>query len=253
MWRRKIVPILVSLTLLSRPAVSSNGPGSQQSTSASAPVTAAQCPPLAPILDPSKKVWKHGDEERKAFVSAISEKDAKHRTGLIEQFASDYPDSDYLDSLLLIKMSAEIELKDPLAQLGTAQRLLASATADPRAKLVAYAAIADLKPAFIQQQPDSQVPPELHELSHTVSCGEDALAVSSTMVGIDKMRNDIEASFAKARGYLAYRTGQYDTARTELKNAIGLKPDGYAAYLLLAAVQLAGNVPGITFPERYSH
>jgi hypothetical protein len=240
---QKIALILATLTLLSRLAVSSNGQGSQLSTSAPAPVTVAQCPALPPILDPSKKVWKHGDEERKAFVSAISEKDAKHRTVLIQQFASEYPDSDYLDSLMLIKMSAEIELKDPLAQLGTAQRLLASATADPRAKLVAYAAIADLKPAFIQQQADSQVPPELEELSHTVSCGEDALAVTSTMPGTDKMRNDTEASFAKARGYVAYRTGQYDTSRTELRKAIGLKPDGYAAYLFLAAVQLTGNAP----------
>lgn len=242
-WRGKFALIVAAVTLLSRLAVSSDGQGAQQT----APVTVAECPALSPILDPSKKTWKHGDGERKAFLSAFSEKDLKQRTALIEQFASQYPDSDYLDSLLLMKMSAEIELKNAVAQLSTAQRLLASATADPRAKIVAYAAVADLQPAFIEQRAGNrlEVGAQLDELSHTVFCGEQALTTVSTAQGLEQPRKIAEASFTKARGYLAYRSGQYDKAKRELEEAIRLKPDGYAAYLLLGAAQLSGSSPDV--------
>ena len=157
------VLVVVTMTLLSPLALSSDGLGPQQS--ATVP-TVAQCPALSPIHDPSKKTWKHGEAERKAFLSAFSEKDPKQRTALIEQFASLYADSDYLDSALVMKMAAEVELKDARAEIGTAHRLLASTSTDPRAMLVAYAAIADLQPAFIEQGADSQVTPQLDELSH---------------------------------------------------------------------------------------
>jgi tetratricopeptide (TPR) repeat protein len=228
-------------TVLLDLALSAYGQGTQQS----APVVVVPCPALSPILDPSKKTWKHGDPERKAFLSAFSEKDLKQRTTLIGQFASQYPDSDYLDSLLLIKMSAEIDLKDAVAQLITAQRLVASTAADPRAKLVAYAAVADLQPAFIEQRVGSQVAPQLDDLAHTVTCGEQVLTVVSANVGVDQVRVSAAAAFAKARGYLAWRRGQYDTAKEELREAIRLKSDGYAAYLLLGAAQLSGSSPDV--------
>jgi tetratricopeptide (TPR) repeat protein len=243
LWRGKSALIVAAVTLLSGLAVSSSGQGAQQS----APVTVAPCPALSPILDPSKKTWKHGDAERKAFLSAFSEKDLKQRTALIEQFASQYPDSDYLDSLLLVKMGAEIELKNAVAELSTAQRLLASADADPRAKLVAYAAIADLQPAFIEQRAGGglQIAGQLDELRNTVSCGEQALTTVSTAPGVEQPRKSAEASFTKARGYLAYRSGEYDRAKVELEEAVRLKPDGYAAYILLGAAQLSESSPDV--------
>jgi hypothetical protein len=176
------------------------------------------------IHDPSKKTWKHGDEERKAYLAAFSEKDPKQRAALVELFASQYADSDYLDSLLLLKMGAESEMKDARAQIRTANRLLASPSTDPRAMLAAYSAIADLQPALIQPSEDSQIPSRLDELKRTVLCGEQSLATTSGAPGVDKIQNAAEYSFAKASGYVAYHRGQFDTAKAELQKAIGLKP-----------------------------
>jgi hypothetical protein len=187
-------------------------------------------------------VWRHGDAERQAFSAIIASSDRTDQAGKIAAFVAEYPDSDHYDAALATKLFDEFSVKDWTGESCTARLLVASRTANAKYRLYGYTAIADVESGSISV-PETDLPWQLSEVTNAVECGEAMLSEPSTIPGIEPLKHNAEAVFAKARGYVALKTKDYVGAQRQLQKAIDLKPDTAQIYLLLATAQTFGDNP----------
>jgi hypothetical protein len=188
------------------------------------------------------RVWKHGEPEQQDFARASAAKDAKTRVALLQDFTTRYPDSDYRDISLLLKLGVESEVCDWNDLAADSRTLLRSPTLDNSALLVGgYTYLADA--LFDIKADDFHVYTKINEVEWTVRCGREALlqlksAPGSPREKIASIASSAEFTFAMAQAQASLLGNEEASALRESGAALQMKPSDYRANYLFALAML---------------
>lgn len=194
--------------------------------------TFAQSPACPTVLPRTELQWKYGPQEQAAFLKATAAK-GTDQFALLDRFLAEYPESDYGDAILILKMSSAAEANDSRAAAEAARKLLRPASAETL--LAAYTILATATPSLITANNREQ---QLQELNRTVRCGRSVL---NSLNATAEVQRGSEFAFSRAAGFLAYAQKDYITARRELDAALNLGPQDVTTNLLLALTELVGE------------
>ncbi|GEM_PF-1864916 len=209
-----------------------------------APIT---CPSPAPTVDPTKKTWKHGDAEYNDYTAAVNPATPPaQKVQLLTAFLQKYPDSDYFNEALQLKIQAQNAAGQTAQAVDTAATLLKSPTVDANAQLTGYTIISYFLPDLIQPN-EPQLESKLDLITQAATCGGRALAslakpAAATDAQFAQSKAQAQVVFDKALGFVALQHKNYPEAKTQLSKALQLNPNDPSAgvvYYRLGLAQLS--------------
>lgn len=193
------------------------------------------------------RIWQHREPEQQDFARASAAKDAKSRVELLQAFSTRYPDSDYSDISLILKLGAEEEVSDWNSLAVDSRRLLRSPTIDNTALLVGgYTYLAEA--LFHTKADEAHVYTKINEVDWTVRCGrETLLQLNSSAPGdrqkIGSIASSAEFTFAMAQAQASLLGNEEASALRESGAALQMKASDYRANYLFALAMLRSESP----------
>ena len=199
-----------------------------------------------PSANRTIRIWKHGEPEQRDYIRASTTKDAKARIESLAEFLTRYPDSDYGDIALLIKLGAEDEIRDWEALAADSRRLLRSPTLDHFTFLIGgYMQLAEA--LFHIKADESAVLAKVDEVGWTVKCGREVLQRRRTLSGknerIDTAASGAEFTFVMAKAQAALLDNDEASALRESNAALQVKPLDYRTNYLFGLAMLRSESP----------
>ena len=199
------------------------------------------------ISIPGDRKWKHGDAEQRDFWTAVQTKDTLKSVGLLQQFAEQYPDSDYLEPALLGEWAGYVALKDAAAQVRAAEAMVNLPSAEATIRVTAFVTLAsDLSPYVLPNDPQKER--QLADLDKWVQCGGAALVVEVKPSNVSEesflKRQQYEQSVLdRTEGFVALMRANYVVAQSNLDAARKLNSGDALTYLWLASAELLSTAP----------
>ena len=190
--------------------------------------------------------WKHGEAEQQDFARVSAAKDAKSRVELLQEFTTRYPDSDYGDIAMMLRLGADEAGGDWDTLASDSRKLLRSPTIDNTALLVgAYTYLADA--LYHAKADEAHVYTKINEVDWTVRCGRQALPLLKSVPGsrekIDSVASLAEFTFAMAQAQASLLGNDEASALRESGAALQMKPSDHRANYLFALAMLRSESP----------
>jgi hypothetical protein len=199
-----------------------------------------------PTANRTSRTWKHGEPEQRDYIRASTTKDSKARIESLTEFLTRYPDSDYDDVALLIKLGAEDEIHDWEALAADSRKLLRSPTLDHLTLLIGgYMQLAEA--LFHINADEAAVRTKVDEVGWTVRCGREALQRRRILSGnserVDPAASGAGSTFAMAQAQASLLANDEATALRESSAALQMKPADPRSNFLFALAMLQRESP----------